>query len=351
MTAGVRTPATWARVFPPRSWRATNLALLAVLGLAFATGVGAVATGSSRGAWIAVAHGVVGMTVVLLLPAKRRVAAGGLRRRRSSRWASVALAVLVLGSLASGLASASGVLRVIAGQTSLWVHIALALLLVPLLAWHVVARPVRPRRTDLTRRTLVRAGLLGAVGGGLYAGVQGALRFADTPGVGRRFTGSYAVELTRVPVTSWIDDPVPQVDETGWRLGVTDAEGRRVLSSDALAALGTTTVRATLDCTSGWCVTGDWTGVPLARLLRSVGTEHRSLRIRSLTGYDRYLPLSDLDHLLLATAFEGRRLTAGHGYPARLVAPGRRGFWWVKWVVDVELSRRPWWTQPPFPLT
>ena len=72
--------------------------------------------------------------------------------------------------------------------------------------------------------------------------------------------------------------------------------------------------------------------------------------MRSLTGYDRYLPLSDLDHLLLAVAVGGAPLTPGHGYPARLVAPGRRGFWWVKWVAGVELSPRQWWAQSPFPL-
>ena len=87
----------------PRSWRATNLALFLVLLLAFGTGVGAVATGSSRGAWVVVAHGVVGIVVVLLMPRKGHVVAGGLRRRRSSRWASVGLAVLTVGSLVSGL--------------------------------------------------------------------------------------------------------------------------------------------------------------------------------------------------------------------------------------------------------
>jgi DMSO/TMAO reductase YedYZ molybdopterin-dependent catalytic subunit len=30
-----------------------------------------------------------------------------------------------------------------------------------------------------------------------------------------------------------------------------------------------------------------------------------------------------------------------HGAPARLVAPGRRGFEWVKWVVRVELHDGP----------
>jgi DMSO/TMAO reductase YedYZ molybdopterin-dependent catalytic subunit len=263
---------------------------------------------------------------------------------------SIALAVLALGSLAFGFASATGVLREVAGQTALWVHIALALLMVLPLAWHVDSRPVRPRRADLTRRTFLRAGVLAAVGGGLYAGVEGVGRLVGAAGAGRRFTGSYALDPALTPVTSWIDDAVPAVDAVAWRLGVADAGGRRVLSGAELAALGTATVRATLDCTSGWCVTADWTGVPLARLLRA-GPEDRSIRVRSLTGYDRWFPLSDLDHLLLATSVDGRVLGPGHGFPARLVAPGRRGFWWVKWVDAVELSRRPWWTQPPFPLT
>lgn len=333
------------------SWRATNLALFLVLVLAFATGVGAVATGSSRGAWVVVAHGVVGIVVVLMVPRKGRVVAGGLRRRRPSRWASIALGVLTVGSLASGLVSSTGLSRTIIGQEPLWVHITLALLLVPLLVWHVVARPVRLRRADLDRRALLRAGLVAVVGGGLYAGVEGVVRLAGMTGADRRFTGSHPVDPVLMPVTSWIDDAVQSIRGSDWRLGVADADGRRDLSRDLLAELGTASVRATLDCTSGWYATRDWTGVPLSRLIRRVGPEHRSIRVRSQTGYDRYLPLSDLDTLLLAFEADGMPLTAGHGYPARLVAPGRRGFWWVKWVVAVELSRRPWWTQPPFPLT
>ena len=54
--------------------------------------------------------------------------------------------------------------------------------------------------------------------------------------------------------------------------------------------------------------------------------------------------------LWLATGVEGRRLDAGHGAPVRLVAPGRRGFWWVKWVASVQLSHLPPSAQSPFPL-
>jgi DMSO/TMAO reductase YedYZ molybdopterin-dependent catalytic subunit len=42
---------------------------------------------------------------------------------------------------------------------------------------------------------------------------------------------------------------------------------------------------------------------------------------------------------LLATHVDGDRLSHGHGAPARLVAPGRRGFQWVKWIEHVEVQR------------
>ena len=68
MADRVRTVARWpSRPWP---WRTTNLAVLGVLALAFVTGVAAQATGSARGAWIAVAHGAVGLVVVALLPAQ-----------------------------------------------------------------------------------------------------------------------------------------------------------------------------------------------------------------------------------------------------------------------------------------
>ena len=72
--------------------------------------------------------------------------------------------------------------------------------------------------------------------------------------------------------------------------------------------------------------------------------------VRSVTGFWVRLPVRDLDHLLLATAVGGEPLTAGHGFPLRLVAPGRRGYWWVKWVRRVEVVDSPWWLQPPVPL-
>src|SRR5246127_1036684 len=163
---------------PPRSslqrllrppGRQTNQALLVVLLFAFGTGVTTVAIGSPDEAWVAIGHGICGMAVVLLIPWKSRVVRGGLRRARLSRWLSLLLAALALFTLVAGLGYATGLVRSIVGRPGLWVHIAVALALVPLVVWHVWARGIRPRRTDLSRRALVRAGALAAGTVGLYA--------------------------------------------------------------------------------------------------------------------------------------------------------------------------------------
>jgi DMSO/TMAO reductase YedYZ molybdopterin-dependent catalytic subunit len=60
--------------------------------------------------------------------------------------------------------------------------------------------------------------------------------------------------------------------------------------------------------------------------------------------------VSEAPRLILATRAGGAPLDAGHGFPARLVSASRRGFWWVKWVVAIEVDDLPAWWQSPFPL-
>ena len=331
--------------------RQVNQALLVVLLLTFGTGVAAVAIGSPNEAWVAIGHGICGMAVVLLIPWKSRVARAGLRRARPSRWLSLLLAALALLTLIAGLGYATGWVRSVAGETGLWLHIAVALALVPLVVWHVWARGIRPRRADLSRRTLLRAGLLATGALGLYAASEATFRVLGLPGARRRFTGSYETASFRpeeMPSTSWLLDAVPGVDPDRWRLAIEDGQGRRELTLAQLATFATQ-VRATLDCTSGWYSQQDWTGVPLAALLHR-GPGAQSVYVHSVTGYWVRLPIHDLDLLLLATGAGGAPLSADHGFPLRLVAPGRRGYWWVKWVDRVELRSTPSWWQPPFPV-
>jgi DMSO/TMAO reductase YedYZ molybdopterin-dependent catalytic subunit len=334
------------------SARFTNGSLLVALLVAFGTGAGAMAAGTASGRWVVIAHGVAAMMVILLVPWKSLVVRRGLRRRRPGRHASLLLAALLVITLLAGLGYSTGVVRSVGGLLGMWVHVAAALTLVPLVVWHVLARRVRPRRSDLSRRMVLRAAAIAAVAAGAYAVLSTAVVLARLPGARRRFTGSYETGSFRpeaMPTTIWLDDSVPAVDPGDYRLVVADAAGRRELSVADLAPVGPP-VRAILDCTSGWYAEQDWSGVPVSALLRDIGTA-RSLLVHSITGYWVRLPVDDLDGLLLATAVGGTPLTPDHGYPVRLVAPGRRGFWWVKWVDRLELQAIPWWWQSPFPLT
>jgi DMSO/TMAO reductase YedYZ molybdopterin-dependent catalytic subunit len=332
--------------------RRTNLALLALLTAALATGGLAYGIGTGAVRVALVGHAVTGLGILLLAPWKSIIARRGLRRRRPGSWASVGLTVLVAVTVLFGLLHSTGLVVDLGPVTAMQVHVGAALLSVPLAMWHVVARRVRPRRTDLSRRSLLRAGALAGGAGVAYAATEGVVRLTSLPGADRRFTGSYergSFDPASMPVTQWLDDAVPDVDAATWRLVVRTGDQERAWRLEELETFQDR-VRATIDCTGGWYAVQDWEGAWLSRLVPDAG-EARSVIVRSVTGYPRRFPVRDLGRLLVATRVGGRPLDPGHGRPARIVAPGRRGFWWVKWIDTIEVSSAPWWWQWPFPLS
>ncbi len=324
----------------------TNLGLLGLLAAAFLTGWVAFAFATAPARWSLVVHATSGVAILLLLPWKSMIAGRGMQRRRGGWWASIVLGALVLMSILAGLVHSTGVLTWIGPFTPMEVHVGAAIAAVPFAIWHVAARRVRPRRADLSRRSFMRGGIAIAAAAAAYAASEVAVRAAALPGATRRFTGSYeagSFQPEAMPVSSWMFDAVPQVDAATWRLSA----GGRVWTYDELFSFDDR-VTATLDCTGGFYSTQEWAGVRLDRLVgRSTGV---SMRVVSSTGYDRRFAAADAASLLLATRFAGRPLDSGHGFPARLVAPDRRGFWWVKWVTAIELDDLPPWWQSPFPL-
>lgn len=332
--------------------RRTNLALLGLLALSLATGAVAFGAGTGWGRPVLVAHGVTALAIVALAPWKSAIVRRGLRRRRRGSTASVLLVLLVVVTVVSGVAHSAGLAALPGGQAVLTVHVAAALAAFPVAGWHVAARRIRPRRTDLSRRALLRSAVLlfyAALG---YAALEAVARAVSVPGARRRFTGSYeegSFDPPSMPVTQWLDDSVPLVDPAGWRLVVAGPRGTRAWTVEELSAFADR-MPATLDCTGGWYARQEWEGVRMDRQVSDPGGA-RSVVVSSLTGYRRRFPLRDLPRILIATRVGGAPLSSGHGFPARVVAPGRRGFWWVKWVERVELDRLPWWWQLPFPPT
>lgn len=321
--------------------RRTNQALFVLLLGAGATGGLMFGIGTGWNRWPTVAHGAMGVAVVALTPWKSAISQRGLRRRGLGVAApSLALALTVIVTLATGFAHRAGA-RDLGPVLVQQVHVTAAVAALVLTGWHVTARPVPVRRTDLGRRSLLRGGLV--LGGSTVVTVA-------VPHAGRRYTRSLergSFDPRQMPVTQWLDDDVPSVDSARWRLEVAG----RAWSLDELRLLERDFV-ATLDCTGGWYAHQRWSGVPLGRLLRESGArDARSIDVRSVTGYHRRFPARDRAHLYLAIGAGGEVLSPGHGAPARLVAPGRRGFWWVKWVSEIEPSDAPWWWQSPFPLT
>jgi Oxidoreductase molybdopterin binding domain len=330
--------------------RLVNLALAALLIAAVVSGLAGEASGTPAGRWLVVLHGVAGLGLLVVARPKTRIAGRALnRRRRRHGWtSSLVLAALVVITVVSGLIESLGVTFRLGPLTTMQVHIGAAVLAIPLAVLHFRSRPARPRVTDLNRRTLLRAAVVGAAAAGAWVGWEGVMRVTGAPGAARRFTGSHergSGDPDAMPVTQWLDDAVPVIAGATWRLRA----GTFELTLADLRRFPLERVTAVLDCTSMWYAEQDWRGVRLDRLL-DLGTAP-SVEVRSITGYALRFPARDVDKLWLALDVGGRPLSAGHGFPARIVAPGRRGFWWVKWVASIQPSSVPWWAQSPFPLT
>ncbi|MCY1144367.1 molybdopterin-dependent oxidoreductase [Actinoplanes sp. Pm04-4] len=290
-------------------------------------------------------HAGAALAILLVAPWKYVVIRRGLgnKRRGSGKKAlSLALLVFVLVTIGSGLLHSTGRVERVGPLTLMQIHVGAAIGALLAVALHFVGHYVRPRRTDVDRRALLRLGVLGA-------GAAVTTAAWDTWGATeRRFSGSVPQE--KLLVTSWFDDGIQRIRQTDWSVRVGDA----TFDLAALLALPHERFDAVLDCTSGWYSEQTWDGVRLSALLEAAGVRAggwRSLEVRSTTGYARWFGAGTLDDVWLVTAINGSPLTYGHGYPARIAAPGRRGFWWVKWVASIQPSSRPAWAQSVFPLS
>jgi DMSO/TMAO reductase YedYZ molybdopterin-dependent catalytic subunit len=107
---------------------------------------------------------------------------------------------------------------------------------------------------------------------------------------------------------------------------------------DVFAIPGKTRI-ATLDCTLGWYTVQPWRGVPLSDLMQQVEVRPGAfgVRLASNTGYSHIFTMSEAEEILLASHIGDEPLDHWHGFPLRAVVPSRRGWFWVKWLTEVQV--------------
>jgi hypothetical protein len=293
-------------------------------------------------------HGLVGGALLVASVEKLRRSVGP--AIRAGRWRNLllggVLALLVAAALAGGFAwVASGRIWSIGPWTILTLHVWAALGILPIVVFHLLPRRwrlLRPRSVTrpMSRRTFLAVAGLTAVGALAWGSANLVERLSG--GGRRRFTGSrWLADGGIPPPTTFYGEGTPAIDLDRWRLRVTGRVASPLeLSLADLATLGLDDREAVLDCTSGWVMRTGWRGTPLSAVLdaASADADATFVKVRSVTGWMVPLERSELADALLATHVAGEPLPAGNGAPLRLVAPGRRGLDWVKWVTEIEVA-------------
>ena len=326
--------------------RLTDWSIALATFLAVTAGIISLVSGRPEDGFIFALHGIAGFWLILLLWGKlRRVWPRVIHPRRWDRRTVFGLLALVL----AGLALGSGIWWVIGGELYFaglnllnW-HIGLGFALAAGILFHMFARAKRLRKRDVVgRRKMLHfsALLLGSIA--LWPVQQLTENVFRLPGANERFTGSresgsYAGNA--FPTSSWVADAPHPINEQTWRLSISGAVATpRDFSYEELVSLGDT-LEATLDCTGGFYSTQHWHGIHIGRLLDQVAlsSDAHHVSFVSVTSYRWSLPLEEARRALLATHAGEEVLSHEHGFPLRLVAPGRRGFEWVKWITRIEV--------------
>ena len=97
-----------------------------------------------------------------------------------------------------------------------------------------------------------------------------------------------------------------------------------------------------LDCVEGWRFTALWTGVPVETLLKEAGISAgaNTVIFYSKDGYSTSLSLDYLidNNIIVAYKLNNVTLPQERGFPLQLVAEGKYGYKWAKWITAIEVT-------------
>lgn len=331
--------------------RVVGTLLLAVIVLLWVTGV--VMLYGTWLPWLFDLHRIAGFSLIALIPFKiTTISQSWLRGtgwtldRKVGLLLSVVLAGWILLIIVLGI---SWMWRLgpysSLHQTLITWHWILGVLILPVFALHAWRGWPRPQKEDfLSRRSFLK--LLGLVGGStVFARWADYLAEAQsTEASPRRFTGSRGFGSfagNDFPVTG---ESKVELDPGQWQLAVSGAvHSPLTLAYQDILAFQQLTVTEAIDCHNGWYSVQAWQGIPLANLLEKARLKENvtGVRMVSATGLSNTHPLGEARQILLATHVSGQVLDASHGFPLRAVIPGRRGWFWLKWLTRIEVLDDP----------
>ncbi|MGB2804258.1 MAG: molybdopterin-dependent oxidoreductase [Candidatus Zixiibacteriota bacterium] len=98
----------------------------------------------------------------------------------------------------------------------------------------------------------------------------------------------------------------------------------------------------TLNCVEGWSVTILWEGVLVRDLIKEAGIDSTAKVIifHAYDGYSSSFPLNYVmeNDIIMAHRMNDLTMPPERGFPFQLVAEGKWGYKWVKWITEIELS-------------
>lgn len=154
-------------------------------------------------------------------------------------------------------------------------------------------------------------------------------------------TGPQAVPVNRTAADAKVADLAGAKD---WTLTVSHQGTRRSLTLAELQGLPQYEHELPIACVEGWSQTATWRGVRVRDLVAAVGAPPSSaLRVTSLEPEGAYRTMdmpaayAQDERTLVALELNGQTLDLDHGYPARIIAPGRPGVLQTKWLHTVEV--------------
>jgi DMSO/TMAO reductase YedYZ molybdopterin-dependent catalytic subunit len=133
------------------------------------------------------------------------------------------------------------------------------------------------------------------------------------------------------------------IDKESYRLEISGlVNGSQNLSYEELLALPAYSEVAYMPCVEGWGFYAKWTGFRVSDLLNRSGLQPDADNVvfHTADGYSTGLPLDYLrdNTILMAYGINDVTLLPERGFPFQLVAKGRYGYKWAKWITRIEVT-------------